>query len=137
MLIFNQDIGSALSKACKHDSNSDAFHLAWAATKVRRGMFKTKNNFSGSFGTKYQEESVLVSLLALLCMVINGPNIEAWSSSSAMPQPIFSISQLLMYDSLMRRRKHQPSITTRRNLKRETPLPVYLGMMVHNKNTKT
>ena len=53
-------------------------------------MFKMKNQFSGSFGSKCQEESVPVSLLALVAMVINGPNIEAQSSSSAMPQPACS-----------------------------------------------
>ena len=94
VLIFNADIGSALSKACEHDSDNDAIHLARAANIVRRDMFKMKNQFSGSFGTKCQEESVPVSLLALVAMVINGPNIEAQSSSSAMPQPVLTISQL-------------------------------------------
>ena len=136
VLIFNADIGSALSKACEHDSDNDAIHLARAANIVRRDMFKMKNQFSGSFGTKCQEESVPVSLLALVAMVINGPNIEAQSSSSAMPQPVLTISQLLMYNSLVRRRKNQATSTIRHNQERETPLPIYLGVMVHTKTHK-
>lgn len=61
---------------------------------MKRDMFKMKNQFNGSFGTNCQEESVPVSLLALVVMVINGPNIEAQSSPSAMSQPVLTISQL-------------------------------------------
>jgi len=152
MLIFNQDVGSALSKACKQDSDSVAVYLSQAAYIVRRDMLKIKNKFSGSFGTKCQKESVPVSLLALVSMLINRPNIEAQSSSSPVPQPILAISQLLMYNSLMRRRNislivkvssekvrrnfEVGATTTRHNHEQKTPLPVYLGMMVHTLTRK-
>ena len=61
MLAFKEDIGLALSKACDHDADTDAIHLAMAANIVRRDMFKMKNNFSGSFGPKCQEESIPTS----------------------------------------------------------------------------
>ena len=93
-----------MSKACKHDADSDAIHLAKAANIVRRDMFKMKNHFNGSFEKECQEESLPVSLIALVAMVLNGPNILEQSSSSAMPQLILKISQLLMYISLARRR---------------------------------
>jgi hypothetical protein len=67
-----------LSKACEHNADNDAVHLARAANIVRRDMFEMKNQFNGS---KCQEESVPVSLLALVAMVLNGPNIEAQSSN--------------------------------------------------------
>lgn len=57
MLIFNNDIGCALTKACQHDSDTDAICLARAAKIVRRDMFKLKTAFKGSFETKCQEES--------------------------------------------------------------------------------
>jgi len=136
MLAFNKDIGHALSMACDHDSDTDAVCLARAANIVRRDMFKMKNQFNGSFEEKCQEESVPASLLALVAMVVNGPNIEAQTSSSAMPQPILTISQLLLYNSLVRRRKNQSTSTIRHNKDRETPLPIYLGMMVHTKTRK-
>ncbi len=58
-------------------------------------MFKMKQDFSGSFDCHCQEESVQVSLLALSSMVLYGPNITTQSSSVCMPQPAFSLSQLL------------------------------------------
>ena len=76
------------------------------------------------------------SLLPLVAMVVNGPNIEAQTSSSAMPQPIRTISQLLLYNSLVQRRKNQSTSTIRHNKDRETPLPIYLGRMVHTKTRK-
>ena len=80
--IFKENIACALSKACEHDADNDAFDLAEAgANIVRRDMFKMKNQFKPT-----EEEPVPVSLLALVAMVINGPNIEAQSSSSLMPQ---------------------------------------------------
>ena len=82
VLIFNEDVGSALNKACEHDSNNDAIHLARAANIVRRDMFKKRNKFNGSYDANCQEESVPVSLLALVTMVINGPNIKSQSNSS-------------------------------------------------------
>ena len=65
VLIFNADIGSALSKACEHDSDNDAVHLARAANIVRRDMFKMKNQFSGSLRVRknlYQSLSWLLLL---------------------------------------------------------------------------
>lgn len=69
-------------------------------------------------------------------MVLNGPNIKAQSSSSAMPQPVLTISQLLMYNNLVRRQENQATSTTRHSKERETPLPIYLGMMFHTKTRK-
>lgn len=76
VLISNRDIGSALRKACEHDADNDAFHLARAAKIVRRDMFKLKNQFNGSFEMKFQEKSIPTSLLSLVAMVLCGPNIE-------------------------------------------------------------
>ncbi len=73
-------------------------------------MFKMTNQFNSSFGTKSQEDSVPVSLLALVAIVLNGPNIKAQSSSSAMSQPVITISQLLMYNSLVRRRENEAKL---------------------------
>ena len=75
MLAFDEDIGLALGKACEHDSDSDAVHLACAAQIVRRHMFNSKP-FTGSFEEDCQLKSVLHSLLALVSMVLEGPSIH-------------------------------------------------------------
>ena len=76
VLVFDEDVGAALRKACEHDADSDAVYLARAATIVRRDMFQTKMEFNGSFHTECQEQSLPTSLLSLVAMVLNGPNIK-------------------------------------------------------------
>ena len=90
VLIYNKDIGSALRKACEHDADDDAIHLAKAAKIVRRDMFKLKNKFNGSFAPHCQERSVPTSLLSLVAMVLCGPSIEI-QSSTTLSQPILTI----------------------------------------------
>ena len=135
VLIYNKDIGSALRKACEHDADDDAIHLAKAAKIVRRDMFKLKNKFNGSFAPHCQERSVPTSLLSLVAMVLCGPSIEI-QSSTTLSQPILTISQLLMHNSLLRHRKDRVSSTVKHSQERETPLPTYLGVMLHTKTRK-
>ena len=53
VLISNEDVGTALSKACEHDADNDVVHLARAANIVRRDMFKMMNHFSGSLSSRF------------------------------------------------------------------------------------
>ena len=131
VLVCNKDVGAALKKACEHDTDNDAVHLARAAKIVRRDMLKMKNEFSGSFDAQCQEKSVPVSLVS---MVLYGTNITTQTSSASMPQPALTLSQLLMYNCLVRQSK--TATITRHSQDRETPLPVYLGIMVHTKTRK-
>lgn len=125
ILVFNKDVGAALKKACDHDADNDAVHLARAANIVRRDMFKHRNQFDGSFQANCQETSVPASLLALVSMVVNGPNIEAQSNATT-PQSVFTISQLLMHNSFKRHRTQQSTNIIRHSQERETPLPIYI-----------
>ena len=81
ILAFNGDVGAILRKACEHDADGHAVHLSRAATIVRRDMFSKKMEFNCSFSTTCQEQSVPNSLLALVTMVLNGPNIKSHSSN--------------------------------------------------------
>ena len=85
---------------------------------IRRDMFKMKYQFSGSF-----EKSVVpVSLIVPVAMVLNGPNILKQSSSSAIS--ILIISQLLIYNSLVRHHKDLKN-TIRYCKEKEKPLLKY------------
>jgi hypothetical protein len=64
---------------------------------------------------------------ALVSMVLNCTNIPV-------PQPALTLSQLLMYNCLVRQSK--TATITRHSQERETPLPIYLGIMVHTKTRK-
>ena len=99
-------------------------------------MFKMKKQFCGSFDAKCQEESVPISLLVLLDMVLNGTNINTQLSSASVPQPTLSLAQLLMFNCSVRRRENVTACSTKHNQERETPLPIYLCVMVHTKTRK-
>ena len=133
MLVSNECVGHALRKACEHDADDEAVHLARAAKTVRRDMHKMKNQFAGSFEPKSKQESVPMSLLELVAMVLNGPNIKVQPSSSTIPQPVLTISQLLMSNSIIRHWEIQHTLRTKRSQVRETPLLIYLGVLVHTK----
>lgn len=137
LLAFRQDVGAALRKACEQDADSDGIHLAKAANIIRRDILKMTTAFSGSFNTHCQEESVPNSLIALVSMILNGPNIKEQSSHSTIPAPTLTISQLLMFNSCARRRKSTGSVqSTKHSHDRETPVPVYLGVMIHTKTRR-
>ena len=50
---------------------------------------------------------------------------------------MLTISQLLISNSIIRRRENQHTLRTKRNQVRETPLPIYLGVLVHTKTRKS
>ena len=76
-----------------------------------------------------------ISLLALVTMVLNGPNIKCQTRSSSVPQPALTLSQLLLYNST-KRYKENATDNVRHSQQRETPLPIYLGVMLHTKTRK-
>ena len=47
LLIFTDDVGPAMKKACKYDADAHAIHLARAAKIVRRAIFNKKTCFTG------------------------------------------------------------------------------------------
>ena len=135
ILAFDKDIGAALGKACKQDSDSDAVHLARAAQIVRRHMFDPKP-FTGSFEENCQEKSVPHLLLALVSMVLEGPSIKDQIRECSTPAAL-SIAQILKYNSVKHMRKQaDTSSFVRHSSAQETPLPIYIGLMLHAQTRK-
>jgi hypothetical protein len=135
VLVFKDDIGTALRQMCDLDADSDAVHLARAAKIVRKDILKTKLKFNGSFDARCQEQSVPASLVALVSVVLHGPNIKSQSSTTTTSQPALTLSQLLVYNSSKRCGNNSAGIV-RHSKERETPLPIYLGTMIHSKTRK-
>jgi len=102
LLVFGEDIGPAMRKACEHDADTEAIHLAHVANIIRREIFSRKTSFSGTFDKKCQESSVPNSLLALMSMILYGPNITTQSNYSSKPQAALTLSQLLMFNTVSR-----------------------------------
>ena len=72
MLAFDTDLGDALTKACDSDSDAEAIFLAKAAQFVRKDIFNEKYSLDGTLHNSCVPES----LLALVTMIMEGPNIQ-------------------------------------------------------------
>ncbi|KAG7174307.1 hypothetical protein Hamer_G003243 [Homarus americanus] len=79
-LVFNEDVGPALRKACDHDADNDDVHLTRAASIVRSDMYKLETSFTGTFNSQCQGSSVPNSLMALVSMILYGSNVKTQSS---------------------------------------------------------
>lgn len=129
-VLLTFDVGNAIKKACDHDS--EAMQLARAAQVVRREMFDKKFHFDGSFKSGCQQDSVPTSLLALLNMILKGPNIEHQTQiGTGSTTAAVSISQLVMFNGVKCVRAATPSSSMYHSHDRETPLPLYLALKVH------
>ena len=113
---------SSHGKACEQDSDSDAVHLARAAQIVRQHIFSS-NPFTGSFEENCQEKSVPHQLLALVSMVLEGPSIKDQIGECSTPASL-SIAQMMKYNC-------DTSPSVRHSSALETPLPIYIGLMLH------
>ncbi|KAJ8393374.1 hypothetical protein AAFF_G00060960 [Aldrovandia affinis] len=130
LMAFEEDLGAALAKACELDSDSDAVHLAHAAQIVRRHMFGEAKPFTG-FPEGCQEESVPPLLLALVSMILEGPSIKEQMADTN-PAAI-ATTQILKFNSVKHKRTRGTTSSTsvRHSVAQETPLPIYIGMMLH------
>ena len=110
LLIYDEDIGTALKQACNDDCDSDALILAKASKIIRRDVFKLAQSFNGSFPVDCQEKAVPQSLAALVNMLLTGPNIK---DHCAEEKPISygakTISQLIVFNSLRSSKNHASS----------------------------
>ena len=131
-LAFGEDVGNALQKVHKEDSDDEAIHLAKAAAIVRKDILTNKYSFNGSFERDCQLRSIPASLLSFVNMILYGPNINAEEGSFSKGQAALTIAQLVQYNTYLRRREGDVK-KERRNKSRESPVPIYVGVSVHAK----
>ena len=132
LLTFKEDIGLTLIEAC--DGDSDAVHLMRAAQVIRKELLNIKiKQFEGFFTSECQRDSVPSSLLALVNMIQDGPNIKHQTqlASNASTTAALSVSQLMVFNSVKQFRDSKPSVNVRHDRDHETPLPLYQGLKVH------
>ena len=100
-LVYDEDIGAALQFAVENSDDSNAVHLAKAAQIVRKDMLEKKQNLDGTFTSSCQKDSVPTSLLALVTMMLEGPNIQDQTDLETIESDIaLTISQLLLFNTV-------------------------------------
>ena len=134
ILSFKTGTGSTLLEATKRDHDSEAVVLMQAAEIIRKEIFQTQYRFEGSLLDE-QYDNNPSSLVALVQMILGGTNIENQTDNNEdVKSATLSITQLLVFNAMKRSRKNSSAV--RHNLDRETRLPLYLGLLVHNKTRK-
>ena len=79
VLVFNQGIETLLKDALKkRNCEEEAFSFVNAAKFIRNDVFQMPGfSFSGEFTSECQLKSIPPSLMCLVSMLLNGPNIES------------------------------------------------------------
>ena len=133
-LAFTSDLNATLKEAYKYRESWDdeGVHLAKAAKIVRRDMFLLKSEFTGSFSEDSQISSVPETLLALMEMILNGPNLG--NCGRGRHQAALTLAQLASFNAVKKARPN--TATIKHSKERETPLPVYVGLTVHAQTRK-
>ena len=131
LLMFSKDIGSTIQHAITGDMDDDAVILAKAAKIVRKEMFSKEYKFTGSFEENCERNAVSKSLLALTRMILEGPSITNQNNCNTKRDQIsVTLTELLHFNAV---KKSYSKDGIRHNTIRETPLPIYLSMLIHAK----
>ena len=134
LLAFDSDIGTALKRSQRDDSDNKASCLAKAASIVRKDMLEKKTSFTGTFEKNCQNDSIPQCLYSLVNMILHGPNIRKQAEYKS-TQATLTVSQLLQFNSYFSNRS-ECSHHDHHNRCRETPLPIYLGLSIHARTRK-
>ena len=104
LLVFEEDVGAALTKACELDSDNHAVgNLARAAQTVRSHVFEEGEPFNG-FPEGCQDDPVPSLLLALVRMVLDGPSIKDQMADTT--PATLAIAQMLKFNCIKHNRAH-------------------------------
>ena len=129
LMAFEKDVGAALAKAYGQETDKAAVHIARAAQIVRRQIFGEAKPFNG-FPERCQEDSVSQLLLTLMNMVLEGPSIKDQLTEGTSPAAL-AIAQLLKFNSVKHKRTAGTAAFVRHRTSQETPVPLYIGLMLH------
>ena len=108
--------------------------LAKAAQIIRKDLLRHEQQSNGDISKERQFEGISSSTFQLISLIIKGGNAQDYTPKY--PEKIIAnLSQLVMFNTVKNKRKETVSHVRHSKLK-EPPLPVYLGMLIHNKTRK-
>ena len=94
----DSDIGTALKRSQRDDSDNKASCLAKAASIVRKDMLEKKTTFTGTFEKNCQNDSIPQCLYSLVNMILDGPNIRKQAENKS-TQATLTVFPLLQFNS--------------------------------------
>ena len=132
-IFLSVNLGNVLLTPKQKDEDKDAVILMRAAQIVRKEILEMNYKFNGSLVDDQYNE--LPSRLYMLNrMPLNGTSLPAECSTES--NAAHTLTQLMTFNSIKRARNQKKSAETHHAPSRETSLPLYLGLLVHNKTRK-
>ena len=124
MLCCSGDIDNIMKNQIKEFNQSSLVKsLLKVVVPIRQHMSEVSNSFQGRFPPNCQQSSSPLTLLSLCSLLIDGAD----PRQKGVSQAALTVSQLIMY-----------AFANRRHLKkRETPVPVYVGLKLRTLRAKT
>ena len=124
-MAFNSKITELLHEDIGSNADLEIKTLRDANRILRKHMFTGDHQFDGSLqDSSAQSASVPATLLTFMSHLMGG-------CSETIHQSILSIAQLVLFNSVKKRRKNA-SGNPRHQRSRETPIAVYVGLLVHD-----
>ena len=133
-LSMKDDVANVLACAANGNFDKEATCLAEAANIIRRDILQfTEERFDGTFEEHCQESSSPKSLITMVKMILYGSSME----DQTLPvghQEALTISQLIRFNC--RRKMSHGSSHFKHDAANETPLPLYVGVMLHSRTRR-
>ena len=132
-IFLSVNLGNVLLTPEQKDEDKDAVILMRAAQIVRKEILEMNYKFNGSLVDDQYNE--LPSRLYMLNrMILNGTSLPAECSTES--NAAHTLTQLITFNSIKLARNQEKSAETHHAPSRETSLPLYLGLLMHNKTRK-
>ena len=130
MLVFNEGMQQILKEATKVDEIEDQlFQMMRVVQSVRTDIFNHPSfQFDGAFSLDCQSD-LPNSLKTLVSLLLSGTDIT--DQDRVESQSCLTIAQLITFNVKTRNSKNSIQRISR---KRETPLPLYIGLHVHTQS---
>ena len=130
VLIFQRDIGAAVTSAASVNYDDEGFILAKATQILRRDILAMENEeFTGKFVEGCQESFIPALVRCLLSAIMYRGQADV-NPNPYYKQSSLSISQLLAFNTTICIKN--ASSSQYHSKKREPPLPIYLAMLMHS-----
>ena len=124
----------AVVAALSYSDDDDGKALVQAAKLIRQYLFNNENEFKFNFDKDSQKNSVPVSLIMLLQIILEGTNVSLLDDNKTRNIAV-GLSKLVKVNAIKRKRE-QSVLHVRHKYSQETPLTVYIGLYIHSKTRK-
>ena len=129
-LAFDDDVRTVLKIFYEKSYDDETFVLSEGAKIIRRDILLEDSTFDGNFTRDCQQHFLPQSLKSFVDNILQGSKIS--SSHKQLTQSTLTISQLIVQNSIKRIRKNLKTTNEIHHSRaRESPLEVYLGMLMH------